>query len=542
MEDNYLIVREYEERIFDSQSSIHPSFIEFKHSNGKFYFAWVKDQKIFMRSEGYASASSRDHGIASVLDNRFDKNNYRTESAHGAHFLILLATNNKEIARSFPMKEEIETFIALHRVEENEESTPSAEDLNFTQKDMEETNSIEEENIKTTTTESNSVVEEKIETAAKEEKVEEAIIPLAEEKEEIKIEEVETKIIPEDISLEKPKMISSPLLDSFRSEVKSESNQTTESAEEKDNEALKTNTVSVDIIEEPERKETIVSPDVDLDYFDEDKLVNVETDKPLAAIIEEKKEKEEKFETKLGSILADEEKAPSKTSWKWLVWLLLLACLGALLWWMLKMDGCQRVKKLIPMKTAAIDTLPIASQSGIKADSGKLDQASIEAKATWEKTLGGMVAIRLPDGSLINVPENGTEKRLVDYLDAKCGTSEIKKTWFDMDRILFKSGTDELKEISDEQIILLAKIFKSYPNKKFKIGGYTDNLGDPEANIRLSAIRAAAATRAITSKGIDSARMRYEGYGQEHPICPANDTEECRAKNRRVAIRVDVCE
>mgnify|MGYP000058556907 CR=1 FL=1 len=48
-----------------------------------------------------------------------------------------------------------------------------------------------------------------------------------------------------------------------------------------------------------------------------------------------------------------------------------------------------------------------------------------------------------------------------------------------MDRILFKSGTDELKEISDEQITLLAKIFKSYPNKKFKIGGDTDNIGGP---------------------------------------------------------------
>jgi hypothetical protein len=51
----------------------------------------------------------------SVIKNRSDKNNYRTESAHGAHFLILLAGNNKEIASSYPMKEEIETFIALNQ-------------------------------------------------------------------------------------------------------------------------------------------------------------------------------------------------------------------------------------------------------------------------------------------------------------------------------------------------------------------------------------------------------------------------------------------
>jgi hypothetical protein len=50
MEDNYLIVREYEERIVDSMSSIHKGFIEFKHSNGLFYFAWVKNDKVFYAS------------------------------------------------------------------------------------------------------------------------------------------------------------------------------------------------------------------------------------------------------------------------------------------------------------------------------------------------------------------------------------------------------------------------------------------------------------------------------------------------------------
>jgi outer membrane protein OmpA-like peptidoglycan-associated protein len=248
-----------------------------------------------------------------------------------------------------------------------------------------------------------------------------------------------------------------------------------------------------------------------------------------------------KPQSKLGTILSEEEKKSKKSNWKWLWWLFLLLILGAILWWLFQMKGFESVKRFSAKYTTA-DTASIKKPATGKVDSLGLDQTSLEAKASWEKTLGGMVEIRLPDGSLIKVPENGTEKRLVEYLEAKCGTSELKKTWFDMDRIIFKSGTDTLKEISNEQIILLAKIFKSYPKKKFKIGGYTDNVGDPEANIRLSAIRAAAAARAIAAIGIDSTRMRYEGYGQEHPICPANDTEECRAKNRRVSIRVDVCE
>ena len=33
-------------------------------------------------------------------------------------------------------------------------------------------------------------------------------------------------------------------------------------------------------------------------------------------------------------------------------------------------------------------------------------------------------------------------------------------------------------------------------------------------------------------------RLAAEGYGPEHPPCPANDTDECKAQNRRIALRV----
>ena len=179
----------------------------------------------------------------------------------------------------------------------------------------------------------------------------------------------------------------------------------------------------------------------------------------------------------------------------------------------------------------------------IKTPSKPIETVKIGDSALEEKdeVLGKLIEIRLLDGSLIRVPENGVERKLVEYIEAKCGTSELKKTWFDLDRIKFKPSTHNILIESNEQLLLIAKIIKSYPNKKFKIGGYTDNQGDPEMNIKLSADRAAAAMRAIANFGADSTKIRYEGYGQEHPICPENNTEECRAKNRRISIRVDVC-
>jgi outer membrane protein OmpA-like peptidoglycan-associated protein len=70
-----------------------------------------------------------------------------------------------------------------------------------------------------------------------------------------------------------------------------------------------------------------------------------------------------------------------------------------------------------------------------------------------------------------------------------------------------------------------------------KIGGYTDNSGNPDANKQLSQARAEAVCDALEAHGVDRSRVQAEGYGDQHPIAD-NNTAEGRAKNRRVAILV----
>jgi outer membrane protein OmpA-like peptidoglycan-associated protein len=70
-----------------------------------------------------------------------------------------------------------------------------------------------------------------------------------------------------------------------------------------------------------------------------------------------------------------------------------------------------------------------------------------------------------------------------------------------------------------------------------KLGGYTDNTGDPQANLTLSQQRADTVMADLVKLGVDASRMKAEGYGQEHPVAD-NSTEEGRAKNRRIDIRV----
>jgi len=70
-----------------------------------------------------------------------------------------------------------------------------------------------------------------------------------------------------------------------------------------------------------------------------------------------------------------------------------------------------------------------------------------------------------------------------------------------------------------------------------KLGGYTDNTGNPQANQKLSADRANTVMNELIRLGIDPARLAAEGYGEQFPVAP-NDTEAGRAQNRRIAVRV----
>jgi outer membrane protein OmpA-like peptidoglycan-associated protein len=143
----------------------------------------------------------------------------------------------------------------------------------------------------------------------------------------------------------------------------------------------------------------------------------------------------------------------------------------------------------------------------------------------------------LPGGASISGNATGLESELIGFLES--GKPVDKTTWFNFDRLTFKTGSAELDlEKSKEQLGAVAAILKAFPKVSLKVGGYSDNQGAAAANLKLSAARAAAVAKALSAQGVAAARLSPEGYGAAHPACPANDTDECRAKNRRIAVRV----
>lgn len=109
--------------------------------------------------------------------------------------------------------------------------------------------------------------------------------------------------------------------------------------------------------------------------------------------------------------------------------------------------------------------------------------------------------------------------------------------WFSFDRLSFKTNSAELQDKSREQLDNIAEIMTSYPNVKLKLGGYTDNTGTDDFNNKLSQERADAVRQELTERGIAGTRLEAKGYGSLYPVAP-NDTEENRAKNRRIDIQV----
>lgn len=151
------------------------------------------------------------------------------------------------------------------------------------------------------------------------------------------------------------------------------------------------------------------------------------------------------------------------------------------------------------------------------------------------ENLGEFIKLKLSDGTELIIPSKGFEARLIKFIE---GNKKVDKTtWFDMRRLLFKTGSADLDKRSMNQITNLANILKTYPKTSIKIGGYTDNTGDAGKNKTLSANRATAVMKALIAKGIDAKRLEAEGYGEEHPLGD-NATEAGRKLNRRVSVRV----
>lgn len=73
-------------------------------------------------------------------------------------------------------------------------------------------------------------------------------------------------------------------------------------------------------------------------------------------------------------------------------------------------------------------------------------------------------------------------------------------------------------------------------NLRIEIRGFTDNVGNQKANLKLSLQRASSVAQYLQKKGVSSQRMEVKGFGALFPL-EDNNLPEGRKRNRRIEIK-----
>jgi outer membrane protein OmpA-like peptidoglycan-associated protein len=103
--------------------------------------------------------------------------------------------------------------------------------------------------------------------------------------------------------------------------------------------------------------------------------------------------------------------------------------------------------------------------------------------------------------------------------------------------VFFDTKKTDLKPESITELDNVVRLMNENPNIKILISGYTDNVGSPADNLKLSTGRAVSVVNYLLSKGVNNSRLSFKGFGEANPVAD-NDTEEGRALNRRTELSV----
>ena len=166
----------------------------------------------------------------------------------------------------------------------------------------------------------------------------------------------------------------------------------------------------------------------------------------------------------------------------------------------------------------------------------------------------GNAMMRGPGGAQ-KAPEKKEETKLAELLPSLKILSEELKKEIESGRInismqqrglvvsfnqaaLFPSGEATVDQSSDEALRKVAAAIEKLPNP-VRLEGHTDavpiNTARFHSNWELSAARSIAVMELLNQFGVPRERMSIAGYADVAPVA-TNDTEEGRARNRRVDI------
>ncbi len=124
--------------------------------------------------------------------------------------------------------------------------------------------------------------------------------------------------------------------------------------------------------------------------------------------------------------------------------------------------------------------------------------------------------LALREAKLLSVQEQG--QRLSEEI-ASLSTEETERGLvLTLGDVLFDFNRAELKPAANRTALKLVQFLQLNPRRVIRIEGYTDSVGDRQANLDLSRERAQAVADVLADLGVDPARMQVVGYGEAFPV------------------------
>ncbi len=212
--------------------------------------------------------------------------------------------------------------------------------------------------------------------------------------------------------------------------------------------------------------------------------------------------------------------------------------------------GSGMAQKLAPSEKDALITVNVINEKKVYQPGETVMFESVKDKKIYSGVTkeNGKFDVLIPKGDKYKVKykafTSDADYTILEVPDNKGELLEFEVTiqfelpkQYELDYVYFESGKAIITTASFKELDLLVEYLQLKKNLVIEISGHTDNVGNPELNLKLSQDRANAVRDYLVKKGIATSRVIPKGYGDTKPIA-SNDTDAGKQKNRRTEVRV----
>lgn len=171
------------------------------------------------------------------------------------------------------------------------------------------------------------------------------------------------------------------------------------------------------------------------------------------------------------------------------------------------------------------------------AQKGSLSEALNDTKARLEELRKAQAAAQKRADLFKNLLLKF--KKMIDAGDLKIVLRDGRMTLQLRNDVLFDSGKVTIKQSGKDALTDVAGILVTLEDRELQVAGHTDNVPISTqrfpSNWELSAARALVVVKYLINEGVKPQLLSAAGYGEHDPVAP-NDTDDGKAKNRRIEI------